>query len=110
MSRRFLGGVLAVLVAAAGGMSAEAGDRSVAGTIVAYECGDNCYLTIATAKGEELTGLCVAKACEPWNEVAEMPEKYVGKKVTVTLGMAKQFDGSGNVMGEMDAFTAISFK
>jgi hypothetical protein len=43
-------------------------DKVETGTIKSYECGDNCYLTITTAKGEELTALCVADECVPWNE------------------------------------------
>ena len=105
MLRRIAIAVLLVATA-----PAFAADRTVSGTIAGYECGDNCYLTIRTAKGEELTGLCFAKACEPWNEVAEMPRKYLGKRIEARVGTGQQIDGSGNVMGEMDAFTSITFK
>jgi hypothetical protein len=81
----------------------------VSGEIRAYECGDNCYLTILSEDGEELTGLCAAPECDPWNEVAEMPARFVGRAVTVTIEMGKQTDADGNVMGEFPAFTAITF-
>lgn len=81
----------------------------VSGEIGAYECGDNCYLTIVGEDGEELTGLCAAPECDAWNEVAEMPEHLVGQAVTVTIEMGEQTDADGNVMGEFPAFTAITF-
>ncbi|MFH1795672.1 MAG: hypothetical protein ABIK36_11200 [Pseudomonadota bacterium] len=81
----------------------------VSGRIGLYECGDNCYLTIRTEDGEDLTGLCAAPECEAWNENAEMPADFVGRAVTVTIEMGEQTDADGNVMGEFPAFTAITF-
>lgn len=81
----------------------------VSGEIRFYECGDNCYLTILSADGEELTGLCAAPECQAWNEVAEMPARFVGRAVTVMIEMGEQTDAEGNVMGEFPAFTRISF-
>ncbi len=84
-------------------------DKVETGTIKSYECGDNCYLTIATDKGKELTALCVADECVPWNEQASMPEDMIGKKIEVTVGTGKQYDGEGNEMGEFSSFTKIVF-
>jgi hypothetical protein len=53
--------------------SAHAGD-TVAGQIASFECGDNCYLTIAAEGGTDLTGLCVAEECGPWNAETAIPE------------------------------------
>jgi hypothetical protein len=79
------------------------------GTIFSYECGDNCYLTIKDSKGKEHSGLCSATACEPWNEVAAMPNSFKGKKVKVTVGEGEQVDGNGTVMGKMDAFDDLQW-
>jgi hypothetical protein len=38
-----------------------------------------------------------------------MPEAYKGKRVNVTVGKGVQYDGSGRVVGKMDAFTKIQF-
>jgi hypothetical protein len=86
-----------------------ASDSKASGKIVRFECGDNCYLIIRTSAGKELTGLCAAKTCQPWNEAVEMPAKYVGRRVTVTLGKGQQVDGAGNVMGDFLSFTAVRF-
>lgn len=85
-----------------------AADRVVEGSIKSFECGDNCYLTIKTAKGDE-TGLCEAKACEPWFERQAMPKSMIGKKVRITTGVGVQRDGGGNVMGKMTSFKKIEF-
>ena len=77
------------------------------GTISKFECGDNCYLTIADKSGKERTGLCLAPLCKAWIVNSKMPSKYRGKSVRVTLGKGKQYDDGGNVMGTMDAFTKI---
>jgi hypothetical protein len=84
--------------------------RTLVGVIAGYECGDNCYLTIRDKKGEEHAGLCAAPECEPWNAEAQLPETFMGKRVEVTVGVGDQVDGSGTVMGQMDAFTKIIFK
>jgi hypothetical protein len=83
--------------------------KTIEGKISGYECGDNCYLTITDSKGKKHDGLCTATACNAWNENAAMPKKYIGKRVKVTVGKGKQYDGSGTVMGTMDAFTKIVF-
>lgn len=79
----------------------------VKGVISDYGCGDNCYLTITTAGGKEISGLCTAPLCQQWNEKAEMPAEFKGKKVIVTVGKGFQYDGEGNVMGEMESFEKI---
>jgi hypothetical protein len=85
-----------------------AADKKAAGTIKGYECGDNCYLTIKTNGGKVITALCAAKACDPWNEQAAIPEKLIGRSVKVTIGTGQQYDGSGNAMGEFPAFTKVA--
>ncbi|MBB1073094.1 hypothetical protein HUU62_01525 [Rhodoferax sp. 4810] len=83
-------------------------DRIIEGVISEYECGDNCYLTIIKSNGKEHTGLCTAALCQKWNENAEMPVKFKGQKVRITVGKEFQYDGSGNVAGEpMDSFDKI---
>lgn len=86
-----------------------AADKTVTGKIVRYECGDNCYLVIKSKAGAEVTGLCVAKTCQPWNDLAEMPKKYVGRRVAVTLGTDQQIDGSETVVGDFLSFKKITF-
>jgi hypothetical protein len=103
--RGFLVVVVLMLVAPI----AAAAERKVSGSIVRFECGDNCYLTIKTTSGEELTGLCAAKTCESWNETTEMPAKFIGANVRVTVGTGKQYDGSGNEVGDFPAFSTVAF-
>jgi len=79
----------------------------VKGVISDYGCGDNCYLTITDVGGKEISGLCTAPLCQQWNENAEMPAKFKGKKVIVTVGKGLQYDGEGNVMGETESFEKI---
>lgn len=79
----------------------------VQGTIAAFDCGDNCYLTIKKADGEEVYALCHAPQCAPWVEEQAMPKQMIGRKITATLGKGKQTDGAGTVMGEMEAFTKL---
>ncbi len=83
--------------------------KTLTGEISAYDCGDNCYLTVTDSKGQEHIGLCTAATCDSWNENASMPANYLHKKVKVTVGKGTQVDGSGNTMGEMDAFDMITF-
>ncbi len=85
-----------------------AATKVVEGAIRKFECGDNCYLTIRTAKGEE-TGLCEAKACVPWFEEQKMPRAMIGRKVKVTTGTGVQRDGAGNVMGKTTSFKTLDF-
>jgi hypothetical protein len=77
--------------------------RRLAGVIVRYECGDNCYLTIRDNDRKEHTALCAAPECKLWNERAEMPRKFIGKHVQVTIGLGDQYDGEGNLVAHMDA-------
>ncbi len=89
-------------------LPAAAAERKAAGRIVSYECGDNCYLTIKTSSGREVTALCAAKGCAAWNEQTEMPKQYIGRRVQqVSIGVGKQYDGSGNLMGDFPAFTKV---
>ena len=83
--------------------------KVIEGTIFRYECGDNCYLIIADKKGKKHTGLCHAKFCDASWAWKTMPARYKGKRVRVTVGKGKQYDGAGELMGTMDAFTKIQF-
>lgn len=80
---------------------------TITGEILRYECGDNCYLVILTEDGVELTGLCIAADCQPWNEAAAMPSELIGATVRVWVGMADQTDAEGNVMGQIEAFETL---
>ena len=83
-------------------------DQFLGGTITGYECGDNCYLTIRTDAGEDLTALCVADTCQPWNEVVALPPELIGARVETVLGESNQFDAEGNDMGPFPAFLEIN--
>lgn len=89
-------------------LPAEAAPRTLTGTIVRFECGDNCYLTIKPKGGREFTGLCVAPQCRPWNEAVALPRRLLGARVTVSIGVGRQYDGSGNDMGPFPSVTSIS--
>ena len=39
-----------------------------------------------------------------------MPKNFLGKPVQVTIEIGAQYDGEGNIVGHMDAFTKILFK
>lgn len=82
-------------------------NKSLVATIVSYECGDNCYLTVSDEQGTERVGLCAAPLCDTWNQATEMPKKFVGKKISFVIGTGQQFDASGALMGEMEAFMQI---
>jgi len=82
---------------------------SIEGRIRAYECGDNCYLTIIDRSNRSHTGLCTARACEPWNRVSAMPARFVNRRVVVTVGRGVQRDAAGTVMGQTLAFRDIRF-
>ncbi len=102
--------LFACLFSAAGlGGSATAQSRSIEGNIRSYECGDNCYLTVVDKARKVHTGLCTARECQSWNNEAEMPSRYKGKRVIVTVGQGTQIDGEGNIMGKMMAFSRIRF-
>jgi len=83
---------------------------SLRGKIVAYECGDNCYLTLADEFGVRHVGLCVADICRPWNRVAEMPRRHIGRTVVAQIGMGRQLDGGGAAVGRMLAFRTLRFQ
>ena len=102
---------LAILLVAAFALSVfdVSASETVSGAIKGYECGDNCYLTIERKGGDDLTGLCSAIECDPWNEEVAIPEDMIGRKVTVTVEMGQQTDAEGNVMGEFPSFTKIAF-
>jgi hypothetical protein len=102
---------LTTLLAAAAALFATpagAGDL-VAGQIAAFECGDNCYLTIVGDGGTDFTGLCAAEACQDWTMGAAIPGDQIGRPVVVTVGTADQVDAEGNVMGSFVAFIDLVF-
>jgi hypothetical protein len=82
----------------------------VEGRIVAFECGDNCYLRITTDAGKEIHALCAVGPCADWAEKAEMPAKFVGRPVNGTLGRGERYDGAGNKMGGFPAFETLKLK
>jgi hypothetical protein len=84
-------------------------DAIVNGKIKAFDCGDNCYLTIATKSGDEV-GLCVAPECEPWNADAVIPDKLIGRAVEATIGIGERYDGSGTFMDHALSFRRVSIK
>lgn len=73
-----------------------------------FGCGDNCYLTISTKSGKEVTALCVATTCDPWNSAGEITPKLVGRNVIVTIGTGMQLYGSGEAVGDYPAFTDVT--
>ena len=89
-------------------LPAMAGPRRISAKIVGFECGDNCYLTVKPSRGAEITGLCVAPQCQPWNEATKLPRRVIGARVIVTLGTGRQLDAEGNDMGPFPSITAIS--
>jgi hypothetical protein len=77
--------------------------------IKSFECGDNCYLTITNDKGSDETGLCTAEVCQEWNTNSAMPDEMVGRTIEVKMGVGKQYDSAGNLMGESPSFEKILF-
>ena len=84
-----------------------AGKRTIVGTIRDYTCGDNCYLTIVDARGKKHDGLCTASLCQAWNKAVEMPKRFVGRKVRVTVTKGMQVNDNGDPMGPFPAFRKI---
>jgi hypothetical protein len=85
-------------------------NKTMIGTIMAFECGDNCYLTIVDEQGQDHQALCADdKVCEKMMDHPDDPllAGYKRKLVRVSIGQGKQYDGAGNVMGTMDAFEKI---
>ncbi len=64
---RFAATTFAIAIAASLMIATDSDAEEVKGTITNYICGDNCYLTITREAGAELTALCVADVCDPWN-------------------------------------------
>lgn len=82
--------------------------KTIEGTINTFESADNFYLTIVDKKGTSHTALCAADLCEKLMiATGDNLGGYKGKRVKVTVGKGKQVDGSGQVMGVMDAFVKI---
>jgi hypothetical protein len=79
------------------------------GKIVDFQCGDNCYLTVVNDRGKKIDALCVATACRPWNKATEIPKRFIGKRVSVTVGRGVQIDGGGEPVEVMAAFREIKF-
>lgn len=84
--------------------------KIIEGTISGFDCGDNCYLTITDKKGKKHNALCSKSACSAWFEKQSMPKRFIGKRVKVTIGKGKQYDGGGNLMGTMDEFIKVQFR
>jgi hypothetical protein len=102
-------GLLAFTASFIASMSSYACDETTRATIKSFECGDNCYLTIIDSKNAEVTGLCLAEVCNSWNEQTAMPDALIGRVIEVKTGVGKQYDGSGNLMGEFPSFEKILF-
>ncbi|WP_394754865.1 hypothetical protein [Crenothrix sp.] len=82
--------------------------KVIKGTISQFESADNFYLTILDKKGKPHTALCNADLCEKlMMATGNNLGGYKGKKVRVIVGTGNQIDGSGRVMGTMDAFVKI---
>lgn len=82
--------------------------NTIEGTISDFESADNFYLTIVDQQGKRHTALCLADLCEKLMMVTdENLGGYKGKKAKVTVGIGQQLDDSGQIMGEMEAFTKI---
>jgi hypothetical protein len=85
-------------------------NKTMIGTVMAFECGDNCYLTIVDEQGQDHQALCSdTSVCDKIMNNIDDPNLagYKRKLVKATIGQGKQFDGAGNVMGTMDAFIKI---
>ena len=84
-------------------------DVWISGVIKSFECGDNCWLTIARTEGEE-TGLCFAKPCLSWWHENKMPSEFLEKQVQVKLGVGWKRDGEYQKNGYAIAFEEIRFR
>lgn len=82
--------------------------KIVSGTIVGFECGERCYLSIE-ADGAALAAPCHARECAPWVDAQDMPKAMIGREVKATLGAGPYFDAAGVGLGRMDAFTKLEF-
>jgi hypothetical protein len=81
---------------------------TIEGEIAMFQCPDFCYLTITDGRGKRHTAMCLAKACQEWNQAKEMPVTFSGKKVRAKLASGKRVDSAGNTIGEQKVFTALS--
>jgi len=98
--------VLAVLLMPVAAQAQEEINQ-LTGTIEGFECGDNCYLIVTFGDAGWLSALCVAPACDPWNEEAVIPEELIGSDVSVVVGAADQYQGDGSFMPYV-AFTTVT--
>ena len=99
-----------ILVLAVTSSNALSAQNLVSGKITKFECGDNCYLIITPKHGKDIVGLCVADICAPWNAATKIPKSMIGRRVTVTIGVGKQIDGNGDVVGDFPSFTSVKFQ
>lgn len=82
----------------------------VTGKILSFECGDNCWLVVQWGGERELSLLCLAAECKPWNEAAQMPKRLIGRKVAVTLGVGTALNGEGEIQDYALAATALKLQ
>ena len=86
----------------------KADDKTIIGTITAFDIGDNFYLTIVDNKGKKHYALCMDDLCDKLIEATdENLGGYKGKKVKAVVGKGNQTDAAGNITGTMDAFIKI---
>lgn len=69
-------------------------------TLIAFECGDNCYLHYfpRVEGSRDEFALCQADICEDWKTVGLLPTPLEKAQVKAKFGTGNQVDGSGNVM------------
>jgi hypothetical protein len=79
----------------------------LSGTIVSFECGDSCYLTVDLGEAGQLSGLCVAPECQAWNENVAMPGELIGTQVQVEVGGGLRYTG-GEELEPYVAFTGVT--
>jgi hypothetical protein len=107
--KKILGFMLLIIISLTNPAHAKK-DQTMIDTIMGFECGDNCYLTIVDENGQVHQALCGdTQVCDKMMENPDDPALggYKRKLVKVAIAQGKQFDGAGNVMGTMDAFEKI---
>jgi hypothetical protein len=99
------------LALAATPVSAAVEPQAVEGTIGVFECNENddCFLTVGDEKGNVIDALCNLPLCDEWHEVGEMPERYAGRPVQVTIEQGMQRDTNGTILGGYPEITAMRF-